>query len=227
MTRVILESPLSAPTPEERAANVRYAVECMRDSLQRGEAPFASHLMYSRNVAEAVFEATLPGGYHSTSLVSAVVAPYGALDDSNPDERKLGMEAGFAWLAAAEKQVVYVDRGVSAGMRAGIARFIEQVTGRTIASFRGPNGLRVGSVCTQVLFRSVRGLYTYEDSAAPASAQIAVCRDCKNEQPSAGLDWAKPCPKCSGHNLYVTHKGADELDRIRDETLALILKEAV
>jgi len=86
--RVIIESPYGGDV--ER--NVRYARACMADCLSRGEAPFASHLVY-----------TQPG----------------VLDDTVPAERELGIQAGFAWRAGA-RTVVYTDLGVSAGMVQGI-----------------------------------------------------------------------------------------------------------
>lgn len=90
---VILESPYAAPTAEEIAENVGYARACVRDSLVRGEAPIASHLLY-----------THPG----------------ILDDSIPQERQIGIEAGLAWRAAAQATIVYTDRGISRGMQYGI-----------------------------------------------------------------------------------------------------------
>lgn len=42
------------------------------------------------------------------------------LDDLVPEERALGMRAGFAFYAVASLAVVYVDRGISRGMRRGI-----------------------------------------------------------------------------------------------------------
>jgi hypothetical protein len=42
------------------------------------------------------------------------------LNDDDPDERKLGIEAGFAWRGFADATVVYLDRGMSEGMIAGI-----------------------------------------------------------------------------------------------------------
>jgi hypothetical protein len=44
----------------------------------------------------------------------------GILDDDKPDERKLGIAAGLAWLPVAEAMVVYTDYGESAGMTAAI-----------------------------------------------------------------------------------------------------------
>ncbi len=89
MRRVILESPFAG----EIERNIEYARACVRDSVLRGEAPIASHLLF-----------TQPG----------------ILDDGEPNERALGIAAGLAWLSAADAMVVYTDRGVSGGMRAAI-----------------------------------------------------------------------------------------------------------
>ena len=91
MTRIILESPYAAPTPEGIERNVAYARACLRDSLLRGEAPIASHLLY-----------THPG----------------VLRDDVPDERAMGIAAGLAWRAVTERWVFYVDLGWSRGMLA-------------------------------------------------------------------------------------------------------------
>ena len=87
MKLVILESPYAGDVE----ANVAYARKCMRDSLTRGEAPIASHLLY-----------TQPG----------------VLDDGDPFEREHGIAAGLAWRRVADAAVFYVDRGWSTGMRA-------------------------------------------------------------------------------------------------------------
>lgn len=42
------------------------------------------------------------------------------MDDDVPEERKLGIEAGFEWRSVAELTVVYTDLGISGGMRQGI-----------------------------------------------------------------------------------------------------------
>lgn len=89
MRRVIIESPYAGDV--ER--NLRYLRACMADSLRRGEAPFASHALY-----------TQPG----------------VLDDMIPAEREQGILAGFAWREVAELTVVYADLGVSRGMEFGI-----------------------------------------------------------------------------------------------------------
>jgi hypothetical protein len=95
---VVLESPLAGrgiPNAAAPEVHIAYGRACLADSLRRGEAPVASHLLYA-----------LPG----------------VLDDAKEDERKLGMTAGWAFYNVAAKCVVYEDMGVSNGMIAGIAR---------------------------------------------------------------------------------------------------------
>lgn len=92
MRLVIIESPF-AGTPLEVERNVAYARACVRDSLMQGEAPIASHLLY-----------TQPG----------------ILIDDIPAERKLGISAGLEWRRVAEATVVYCDFGISPGMEHGI-----------------------------------------------------------------------------------------------------------
>jgi len=90
MKLVILESPFAGDVEK----NIEYARACVRDSLLRGEAPIASHLLY-----------TQPG----------------VLNDDIPAERQHGIDAGLAWRAVAHGSVVYTDRGISKGMDYGIA----------------------------------------------------------------------------------------------------------
>lgn len=85
----IVETPYSGDVE----ANTAYARACLLDSLRRGEAPIASHLLHTQ-----------------------------VLDDMQPDERSLGIEAGLAWYRVATKCVVYTDRGISGGMKMGIDR---------------------------------------------------------------------------------------------------------
>jgi len=89
MRRVILESPFAG----DIAANQGYARACVRDALLRGEAPLASHLLYTQS---------------------------GILNDDDRNERAHGINAGHAWMHLADAVVVYVDRGISSGMEAGI-----------------------------------------------------------------------------------------------------------
>jgi hypothetical protein len=99
MIPVVLESPYAGNVD----LNVAYAKRCMLDCLQLGEAPYASHLLY-----------TLPG----------------LLDDTVLEERDLGMAAGFLWGDFAARTVVYTDLGLSNGMQRGIER--AKVAGRPV-----------------------------------------------------------------------------------------------
>lgn len=90
MRLVIVESPYAGDVE----ANIEYARACVRDSLARGEAPIASHLLY-----------TQPG----------------ILNDDVPEERLLGINAGLAWRRVAEASIVYNDFGITKGMEYGIA----------------------------------------------------------------------------------------------------------
>jgi hypothetical protein len=82
---VIIESPYAG----EIERNTTYARRAMRDSIERGEHPIASHLLY-----------TQPG----------------ILEEKKPEERQRGIDAGFAWWSRAEMVVFYLDYGVSRGM---------------------------------------------------------------------------------------------------------------
>ena len=93
MRRVVLESPFAGPTEAEQQANIDYARACVADCLRRGDSAIASHLLY-----------TQPG----------------VLRDDVPGEREFGIAAGLAWLPVAHATVVYIDRGISAGMLRGI-----------------------------------------------------------------------------------------------------------
>lgn len=86
MEKVIIESPYGG-SDEDVQRNVEYAQRCLEDSLRRGEAPIASHLLHTQ-----------------------------VLDDNNPAERKMGIRAGLAWYGAADKIVFYVDLKMSKGM---------------------------------------------------------------------------------------------------------------
>ncbi len=89
MNRVVLESPYAG----NLSINLAYARAAVRDSLLRGEAPIASHLLYTQpNI----------------------------LNDNHRDERRLGIDAGHRWIKVADYLVVYIDLGISAGMCLGI-----------------------------------------------------------------------------------------------------------
>lgn len=93
MRRVILESPCAARTFFGRWLNRRYARRCVRHALVLGEAPIASHLLY-----------TQPG----------------ILRDHDVHERAWGIAAGLAWKEVADASVVYIDLGITKGMAHGI-----------------------------------------------------------------------------------------------------------
>ena len=87
MRRVVLESPLAG----EIDRNLAYAWDALADSLRRGEAPLASHLLYTQVLSDAI-----------------------------SGERRMGILAGHAWVEVAEALVVYSDYGISDGMKLGI-----------------------------------------------------------------------------------------------------------
>lgn len=95
----IIESPYACRGPDGAVdqvgieINVEYARACMRDSLLRGEAPYASHLLY-----------TQPG----------------VLKDEVPGDRELGITSGFEFKRVADIVAVYTDLGISAGMQRAI-----------------------------------------------------------------------------------------------------------
>ena len=102
MIPVILESPYAGETKE----NLEYLQRCIRDSIERNEAPFASHQMYTQ-----------------------------ALDDNKPEEREAGIDAGYIWMRYARIVAFYIDYGMSKGMHDALDIAIntgKQVDFRTI-----------------------------------------------------------------------------------------------
>jgi hypothetical protein len=91
MRRVIIESPFAGATPELAARNLKYLRAAILDCVRREESPYASHRMLTD-----------------------------ALNDAEPNERALGIEAGFAWRGVSNATIVYHDLGFSIGMRLGI-----------------------------------------------------------------------------------------------------------
>ncbi len=89
--RAIIESPFAGDVQR----NLKFVRAAMRDSLLRGEAPFASHALYTQE---------------------------GVLDDGVAEQRKLGIEAGLAWSDVADVVVVYNNLGVTPGMEVGMKR---------------------------------------------------------------------------------------------------------
>lgn len=99
MKLVLIESPLAANPGRSMEDHQKYAKACCTDALMRGEAPYASHLLYAQP---------------------------GILNDLIPEQRELGIKAGLAWGAKAELTVVYTDCGISRGMEFGIAKAKEE-----------------------------------------------------------------------------------------------------
>lgn len=95
MLRVVIESPYAGDVQK----NEEYARACMADSLARGEAPIASHLLY-----------TQPG----------------ILDDTVPEQRRLGINSGFCWGIHADLVVFYMDNGMSKGMSEAQTFYLSQ-----------------------------------------------------------------------------------------------------
>lgn len=91
--RVVIESPFSSDDSTIVERNVLYARYLLLQSYLRGQAPIASHLLGPQ-----------------------------VLDDNEPDERAMGMHAGWAWMRHAEGIVVGIDFGISAGMKSAIER---------------------------------------------------------------------------------------------------------
>lgn len=101
--RVIIESPYAGTSRNrfvallQRLLNRAYARACVRDAIARGEAPIASHLLFPQHGIQR-----------------------GIWSVEDPAERQAGIEAGVAWCDVADAAVVYVDRGISTGMRYGM-----------------------------------------------------------------------------------------------------------
>jgi hypothetical protein len=60
--RVYVASPFRGTTREETRQNIIYARLCMLDSLERGEAPYLSHLLYTQVWSEQNRETGLRAG---------------------------------------------------------------------------------------------------------------------------------------------------------------------
>lgn len=76
-----------------------FARSCLHDCLLRGEAPTASHLLYTQK---------------------------GVLRDDIPEERAVGIAAGLAWRRVADYSVFYTDRGWSNGMLCALESAVEE-----------------------------------------------------------------------------------------------------
>ena len=83
MRRVVIETPYAGDIKK----NMDYLKRCLKDSIDRGETPMASHMIYTQ-----------------------------VLCDENPKERALGISLGYHWLSTAVSQIFYIDYGFSRGM---------------------------------------------------------------------------------------------------------------
>lgn len=82
---------LVSPWRGDHDRNRAYGLECLRDCLRRGEAPIAGHLLLTQ-----------------------------VLDDNDPKDRVLGINAGQVWLPVADLVVAYADYGITDGMQRDI-----------------------------------------------------------------------------------------------------------
>jgi hypothetical protein len=126
---VSIESPLRGRVPSwvrsrwlaalferfDRWRNMRYALACVRDSLSRGEFPYASHVFFDRR---------------------------GLLDDADPNQRCSGMTAGLAWSTQATVFAFYIDRGFSSGMSAAHLAAVKAGARIEVRRLRGRRKMR-------------------------------------------------------------------------------------
>ena len=84
---------IESPYRGDVARNEAYLDRCLLDSLKRGESAIASHKIWPS-----------------------------VLNDNNPEERQLGIEAGRAWIPVAVLMTVYVDLGISDEMENAMSR---------------------------------------------------------------------------------------------------------
>jgi len=90
MKLIVIESPFAG----EVERNLLYLDYAIRDAIERGESPYASHRMLTS-----------------------------ALDDTDAAQRAIGIEAGLAWRMRADDRVFYIDLGWSKGMEAAVHRY--------------------------------------------------------------------------------------------------------
>lgn len=91
MLLVIIESPCKATSIAQQLRNRKYAIKCMLDSIDKGEAPFAAHLLYPQ-----------------------------ILTEETVDDKNVGIKLGLQWGEKAAKTIVYQDLGITSEMNYGI-----------------------------------------------------------------------------------------------------------
>lgn len=144
MKLVLVESPFMARHPDLGEArlgllrNLTYARLAVRDCALLGQAAYASHLFFPQPLI---------------------------LDDDVPEERQLGIDAGLAWAAKADLTALYLDLGVSSGMRYGLVN--AERAGRPVEERRIPGWeAALGEAPAETLIRL--GLYGRDQLAAYA-----------------------------------------------------------
>lgn len=88
---VMIECPYGTEDPAKRELYERYAKMCLKDSLRRGEAPFAGQMFYAK-------------------LLNTHVAP----------EKDVGLVSHMSWIAVADIVAIYTDLGISPSMQIAI-----------------------------------------------------------------------------------------------------------
>ena len=91
---VIVESPYNGPDEAAIRAHITYARMAVAWCLERGYAPFASHLLYTQPLV---------------------------LDDRDAEQRELGIDAGLELARRADRSIFFIDLGWSQGMMLGRA----------------------------------------------------------------------------------------------------------
>lgn len=133
MPRAILESPFAAPKALRDALAALRAKATHVDEMH-------PHARQVRAAALAVHQAEDKHRRYLKALALHVLglgfAPYAShvytqwLDDNDPDQRTLGIQAGFAWAQGVQDVFIGTDLGVSAGMELGLK--VHRAAGRTI-----------------------------------------------------------------------------------------------
>ena len=94
---------IESPYAGDVERNLKYLRAAMLHCLLKNESPYASHgLLTQENV----------------------------LDDNEPDDRFVGITAGFAWAEVADAVVFYIDFGMSNGMIEALK--VHEAAGRTV-----------------------------------------------------------------------------------------------
>ena len=88
---VIVEVPFSVEDPALMTRYLNYSKKCIKDSFNRTEAPFLSHILYS-----------------------------GSLNFKVQNEKEIGFVSHASWLVVADLIAVYIDYGITPEMQVAI-----------------------------------------------------------------------------------------------------------